>query len=145
MGISPTLQCGRKNGIMELSQRAPPIFGRTAITLGIGLHSSFVFLHKMQYSLKMCVCLWSSVNKTLCYLITCCACDGACSRCRIELSPDRDASGSSVPALISYMAKIKVIFQQMIVCTLLFLVDITGQQGNCAVLGILQPVCMEAQ
>jgi len=28
------------NGIAELSQRAPPIFGRAAITLGIGPHSS---------------------------------------------------------------------------------------------------------
>jgi len=30
-----------RNGITELSQRAPPIFGWAAITLGIGPHSSF--------------------------------------------------------------------------------------------------------
>ena len=35
--ITPT------NAIMELSQRAPPIFGRAAITLGIGPHSGFKF------------------------------------------------------------------------------------------------------
>ena len=29
-----------RNGITELSQRTPPIFGRAAITLGIGPHSS---------------------------------------------------------------------------------------------------------
>jgi len=32
---------GTKNGITELSQTAPPIFGWAAITLGIGPHSSF--------------------------------------------------------------------------------------------------------
>ena len=39
-GISQTLQHGIRNGITELSQRVPPIFGRAAITLGIGPHSS---------------------------------------------------------------------------------------------------------
>ena len=39
-GVSQTLWCGTRNGITELSQRAPPIFGRAAITLGIGPHSS---------------------------------------------------------------------------------------------------------
>ena len=38
--VSQTLRCGTRNGITELSQRAPPIFGRAAITLGIGTHSS---------------------------------------------------------------------------------------------------------
>jgi len=32
---------GTRNGITELSQRAPPIFGWAAITLGIGPHSSY--------------------------------------------------------------------------------------------------------
>ena len=32
---------GTRNGITELSQRAPPIFGWAAITFGIGPHSSF--------------------------------------------------------------------------------------------------------
>ena len=39
-GISQTLRRGTRNGITELSQRAPPVFGRAAITLGIGPHSS---------------------------------------------------------------------------------------------------------
>ena len=37
---SQTLRRGTRNGIMELSQRAQPIFGWAAITLGIGPHSS---------------------------------------------------------------------------------------------------------
>ena len=40
-GVSQTLRHGTKNGITELSQRGPPIFGRAAITLGIGPNSSF--------------------------------------------------------------------------------------------------------
>jgi len=42
-GISQTLWHGTRNGITELSQRAPPIFGWVAITLGIGPHSSYVY------------------------------------------------------------------------------------------------------
>ena len=38
--VSQTLRRGTRNGIAELSQRAPPIFGWTAITLVIGPHSS---------------------------------------------------------------------------------------------------------
>jgi len=38
--ISQTLWCGTRNGITELAQTAPPIFGWAAITLGIGPHSS---------------------------------------------------------------------------------------------------------
>jgi len=40
--VSQTLRHGTRNAITELSQRAPPIFGWAAITLGIGTHSSFV-------------------------------------------------------------------------------------------------------
>jgi len=40
---STKLRRGTRNGITELSQRAPPIFGRAAITLGIGPHSSCCF------------------------------------------------------------------------------------------------------
>jgi len=40
-GVSQTLWSGTKNGITELSQTAPPIFDRAAITLGIGPHSSY--------------------------------------------------------------------------------------------------------
>jgi len=38
--VSQTLRHGTRNGIAELSQRAPPIFGGAAITLGIGPHCS---------------------------------------------------------------------------------------------------------
>ena len=40
-GVSQTLRRRSRNGITELSRRAAPIFGRAAITLGIGPHSSF--------------------------------------------------------------------------------------------------------
>jgi len=40
LGTSQTLWRGTKSGIMELLQRAPPIFSWAAITLGIGPHSS---------------------------------------------------------------------------------------------------------
>jgi len=39
-GASQTLCHGTRNGIMELLQMAPPIFGGAAITLGISSHSS---------------------------------------------------------------------------------------------------------
>jgi len=39
--ISQTLRRGIWNGITELSQRAPPIFGWAAITLDIGAHASY--------------------------------------------------------------------------------------------------------
>jgi len=42
-GVSQTLRRGTRNGITELPYRAPPIFGRAAITLGIGPHSSSFF------------------------------------------------------------------------------------------------------
>ena len=38
VGVSQTLRHGTRNGITELSQGAPPIFGRAAITLGISPH-----------------------------------------------------------------------------------------------------------
>ena len=41
VGASQTLRRGTRNGIMELLQRAPPIFNRAAITMGIRPHSSF--------------------------------------------------------------------------------------------------------
>jgi len=40
VGISQTLWRGTRNGIKELSQRTPPIFGRAAIALGTGPHSA---------------------------------------------------------------------------------------------------------
>ena len=39
-GISQSLRRGTRNGITELSQRAPSIVGRAAITLGIDPHCS---------------------------------------------------------------------------------------------------------
>jgi len=42
--VSQALRRGTRNGITELSQRAPPIFGWAAIALGIGPHSSMVAL-----------------------------------------------------------------------------------------------------
>jgi len=39
VGVSQTLRRDTRNGITELSHRAPPIFGRAAITLVIGPHS----------------------------------------------------------------------------------------------------------
>jgi len=44
MGVSQTLRRGTRNGITELSQRAPTVLGRAAITLGIGSHSSLVMV-----------------------------------------------------------------------------------------------------
>jgi len=41
--VSQTLRHGTRTGITELLQRAPPIFGWAAITLGIGPHSSSFF------------------------------------------------------------------------------------------------------
>ena len=38
-GRQPNFAAWYKDGITELSQRVPPIFGRAAITLGIGPHS----------------------------------------------------------------------------------------------------------
>jgi len=46
-GVSQTLGRGTRNGITELSQRTPPIFGGTSITLGIGPHSSFILRCKI--------------------------------------------------------------------------------------------------
>ena len=40
VGVSETMRRRTRNGITELTQRAPPIFGWAAITLGIGPHSS---------------------------------------------------------------------------------------------------------
>jgi len=42
-GVSQTLRRRTRNGIRELSQTAPPIFGREAITLGVGPHSSCLY------------------------------------------------------------------------------------------------------
>jgi len=51
-GVDQTLRRGTRNGITELSQRSPPIFGRAAIMLSIGPHSSFfsVFAGSVRYA-----------------------------------------------------------------------------------------------
>ena len=43
-GRPPNFAARTRNGITELSQRAPPIFDRAAITLGIGQHSSSIYV-----------------------------------------------------------------------------------------------------
>jgi len=43
-GASQTLRRGTRNGITELSQTAPPIFGWAAIMLGIGQRDSAYIL-----------------------------------------------------------------------------------------------------
>jgi len=48
--VSQSLRRGTRNGITELSQRAPPIFGWAAITLGIGPHSSFFLFFPRLFS-----------------------------------------------------------------------------------------------
>jgi len=54
-GVSQTLRCGTRNGITELSQRAPPIFdNKAAITLGIGPHSSFYEYYLLSFVLVGC-------------------------------------------------------------------------------------------
>jgi len=45
-GVSQTLRRGTRNGITKLSQRAPPIFGWAAITLGIGPRSSLLLFFR---------------------------------------------------------------------------------------------------
>jgi len=40
--VSQTLQHGTRNGIMELSQIVPRIFGWATIMLGIGPHSNYL-------------------------------------------------------------------------------------------------------
>jgi len=46
-GVSRTFRHGTKNGITELSQRVPPIFGWAAIRLGIGPHSSLALFQNV--------------------------------------------------------------------------------------------------
>ena len=54
VAVSQTLWHGTRNGIMELLQRALPIFGWAAITLGIGPHSSWSRF--LQYSQRYWCC-----------------------------------------------------------------------------------------
>jgi len=45
LGVSESLRRRTRNGITELSQRAPPIFGSAPITLGIRPHCSSVYFY----------------------------------------------------------------------------------------------------
>jgi len=59
VGVSETLRRGTRNRVTEISEKAPLIFGRAAITLGIGPHSSFFFLSSIFYF----PCLFSAVTE----------------------------------------------------------------------------------
>ena len=48
-GLSQTLRRGTRNGITELSLRAPPVFVWAAITLGIGPHSSLYKIYSQHF------------------------------------------------------------------------------------------------
>ena len=61
-GVSQTLRRGTRNGMMELSQRAPPIYGRAAITLGIGPHSSFFLFCCFAFSVYQ-IGYWLGIRK----------------------------------------------------------------------------------
>ena len=51
--------CGTRNGITELSQRAPRILGWAAITLGIGPHSSCVYDGESEHDTgSLCLLAW---------------------------------------------------------------------------------------
>jgi len=60
--VSQTLQRGTRNRIMELLQRAPPIFGRAAITFGIGLHSSLCLLYVVLFNIVSCLQCFDTVG-----------------------------------------------------------------------------------
>jgi len=59
-GVSHSLRRGTRNGIAKLSQRAAPIFGRAAITLGIGSLSGWS-RNPTESLLKKAVSLWGIV------------------------------------------------------------------------------------
>ena len=58
MGVSQSLRRGTRNGITELSQTTPPIFGGAAITLGIGPHSSYCDCYNNYNRLTLAGCTW---------------------------------------------------------------------------------------
>jgi len=60
---SAKLWHGTRNGITELTQRAPPIFGWAAITLGIWLHSNFDLCNCEKYlQILMPAVMWMQVG-----------------------------------------------------------------------------------
>jgi len=60
--VSQTLRRGTRNRITELLQRAPPIFGRAAITFGIGLHSSLCLLYVVLFNIVSCLQCFDTVG-----------------------------------------------------------------------------------
>ena len=75
-GVSQTLQRGTRNGIIELSQTAPPVFDRAVIRLGIGPHSSCGIL------------FWSIAMSTIeCLLSRGCLLAHTCDRYSLILGP----------------------------------------------------------
>jgi len=64
VGVSESFRRRTRNGITELSQRAPPIFGWAAITLDIGPHSGFDMHHHVPgvNSLRQSINQYQSIN-----------------------------------------------------------------------------------
>jgi len=54
-GVSQTLRHGTRNGITQIPQRVPPTFGRAAIILGIGAHSSYIGCNSLTVPAPRCV------------------------------------------------------------------------------------------
>jgi len=63
-GVSHTSRRGTCNGITELSQRAPPVFDRAAIMLGIGPHSSVLLYWK-----RYCTALEQQASAKICGML----------------------------------------------------------------------------
>ena len=64
--VSQTFWHGTRNGIMELSQRAPPIFGWAAFTLGISPHSSYK-CDKVNGCILSCDCHFACCTYIACF------------------------------------------------------------------------------
>jgi len=67
-GVSQTLRHGTRNVIMELLQRASPIFGWAVITLGIGPHSSCKILCTACISILVLSLRFLYVYRTCCMI-----------------------------------------------------------------------------
>ena len=52
-----------------VEQRAPPIFGRAAITLGIGPHSSFIFNSCIDMVNLKCTVFWSTLYAVVIWMV----------------------------------------------------------------------------
>jgi len=63
--VSQTLWRGTRNWITEFSQRAPPVFGWAAITLGIGPHSSSVYISMSEVASKLSAVKLTTINASV--------------------------------------------------------------------------------